>query len=79
MNYSQEEIQKYLKILESNIKNKPEPEIPSINNIIDSRGVLGGGGGKAPPYVVAILILLFGVVIVFVKLLYNFWSCFRLF
>lgn len=37
MNYSQEEIEKYLEILESNIKNNPSPELPSINNIIGSR------------------------------------------
>ena len=41
MTYSQEEIEKYLEILESNIKNEPAPEIPSI---IDSRGALGGQG-----------------------------------
>ena len=38
MVYSQEEIQKYLEIMESNIKNNPSPDLPS------SRGVLGGQG-----------------------------------
>ena len=44
MKYSQEEIEKYLEILESSIKNNPSPEIPSIKNIIGSRGSLGGQG-----------------------------------
>lgn len=35
MSYSQEEIEKYLEILESSINNYPSPEIPSISNIID--------------------------------------------
>ena len=41
MIYSQEEIQKYLGILEDNIKNNPSPDLPS------SRGVLGGA---RPPH-----------------------------
>ena len=52
MKYSQEEIQKYLEILESNIKNESEPELPSINSIIDSRHFphqQGGFGGARPP------------------------------
>ena len=42
MPYSQEEIQKYLEILESSIKNEPDPEIPSIKKITGNREALGG-------------------------------------
>ena len=38
MTYSQEEIEKYLEILESSINNNPSPEIPSISNALGSRG-----------------------------------------
>lgn len=37
MVYSQEEIQKYLEIMESNIKNNSSPVLPSINNVIEKR------------------------------------------